>query len=56
MAAALSQLEPDERVALIEVYYHGRTAAEAAKMLGIAESTIRNYIYSALLTLRGILL
>jgi RNA polymerase sigma-70 factor (ECF subfamily) len=52
---ALLLLEPHERVALILVYYRGRSAADAARMMGVAESTMRRYIDSALRTLRDVL-
>jgi RNA polymerase sigma-70 factor (ECF subfamily) len=50
---ALTRLSPEHRRAIIEVYYHGRSAAEAARLLGVPEGTVRSRIYYALRALRA---
>lgn len=37
---------------LVEIYYNGRTAAEAARRLGIAEGTVKSRAHYALKSLR----
>lgn len=43
----LKSLTPDHRRVLIEVFYLGRTAAEAAAALGIPEGTVRSRVFYA---------
>lgn len=49
---ALSALSPDHRAVLIETYYRGRTAAEAADVLGVPVGTVKSRSYYALRALR----
>ncbi|MCW8103328.1 sigma-70 family RNA polymerase sigma factor [Streptomyces tauricus] len=51
---ALAQLKTDHRDVLMEVYYHGRTAAEAAVKLGIPEGTVKSRAHHALKALRKV--
>jgi RNA polymerase sigma-70 factor (ECF subfamily) len=44
----LMSLTPDHRQVLIEVFYHGRTARQAAHTLGIPEGTVKSRIYYGL--------
>lgn len=52
VAEALRTLSPEHREALIEVYYRGRTAAEAAQVLGVPPGTVKSRVHYALRTLR----
>jgi RNA polymerase sigma-70 factor (ECF subfamily) len=52
VGAALIILSPEERSVLIEVYYRGRLAADAAALLGIPETTVASRAYHALRVLR----
>ncbi|MEU5538632.1 sigma-70 family RNA polymerase sigma factor [Streptomyces sp. NPDC020362] len=49
---ALEQLTPEHRAVLVEVYYRGRTASEAAGLLGIPEGTVKSRTHHALKALR----
>jgi RNA polymerase sigma-70 factor (ECF subfamily) len=49
---ALSQLSPEHRSVLVEVYMKDRTAAEAARVLGIPVGTVKSRIHYALRILR----
>jgi RNA polymerase sigma-70 factor (ECF subfamily) len=49
---ALSRLSPGHREVLEQIYLHGRTAREAAEMLGIPEGTAFSRSYYALRILR----
>jgi RNA polymerase sigma-70 factor, ECF subfamily len=49
---ALRSLSPDHRAVLTEVYLHGRTAQEAAAVLGIPVGTVKSRIFYALRQLR----
>ncbi len=49
---ALPRLSPDHRQVVIELYYRGRTVAEAAVRLGIPEGTVKSRAYHALRALR----
>ena len=53
VAAALAALHPDQRRALIQTYYRGRTAAEAAAALGVPVSTVKSRVLDALRELRA---
>lgn len=52
MADALTALSPDHRAVLLETYYRGRSVAEAARVLGIPEGTVKSRTYYALRALR----
>jgi RNA polymerase sigma-70 factor (ECF subfamily) len=52
MLDALDSLKPEHRTVLIEVYYRGRTVAEAADVLQIPVGTVKSRVYYALRTLR----
>ncbi len=53
--AALDALRPQQRDAIVEVYYRGRTVVEAAATLGIPVGTVKSRVFYGLLTLRGLL-
>jgi RNA polymerase sigma-70 factor, ECF subfamily len=53
--AALRRLTEEHRRVLIEIYYRGRSVAEAASLLGIPEGTVKSRTYNALRALRSIL-
>jgi RNA polymerase sigma-70 factor (ECF subfamily) len=44
----LMELSPDHRRVLVEVYYHGRSAREAAAILSIPEGTVKSRLFYAL--------
>lgn len=48
MRKGLMSLSPDHRRVLIEVYYNGRSAREAAATLGIPEGTVKSRVFYAL--------
>jgi RNA polymerase sigma-70 factor (ECF subfamily) len=48
----LSRLTPEHRAVLVEVYFRDRTAAEAARVLGVPIGTVKSRIHYALRTLR----
>jgi DNA-directed RNA polymerase specialized sigma24 family protein len=50
--AALTTLSPNDVRIIIEVYYLGRSAADAAVVLGIPERTVVSRTYHALRALR----
>jgi RNA polymerase sigma-70 factor (ECF subfamily) len=49
---ALQSLSPEHRAVLVEVYYGGKTAAEAAETLGVPAGTVKSRTYYALRALR----
>ncbi|GAB2836602.1 hypothetical protein GCM10027176_46150 [Actinoallomurus bryophytorum] len=49
---ALERLAPAHRAALVEVYFADRTAAQAAKALGIPVGTVKSRVHHALRNLR----
>jgi RNA polymerase sigma-70 factor, ECF subfamily len=49
---ALAGLSPDHRSVLVEVYYRGRSVAEAATALGVPPGTVKSRTYYALRALR----
>jgi RNA polymerase sigma-70 factor (ECF subfamily) len=50
---ALPRISKDHRDVIIELYYRGRTVAEAASQLGIPEGTVKSRAYHALRSLRS---
>jgi RNA polymerase sigma-70 factor, ECF subfamily len=52
LGAALNSLRPAHRAVITELFYHRRTVAEAAKLLGIPEGTVRSRCFYALRALR----
>ncbi|MBV2353888.1 sigma-70 family RNA polymerase sigma factor [Streptomyces sp. J2-1] len=52
MLDALHKLKPEHRDVLVEIYYRGRTASEAAGRLGIPEGTVKSRAHHALKALR----
>ncbi len=48
VADALRSLLPEHRGVLLETYYHGRSLAEAAAVLGITAGTVKFRAFSAL--------
>jgi RNA polymerase sigma-70 factor (ECF subfamily) len=54
MAGAIAMLTPGQRAVLHQVYFADRTCAEAAKVLGIPEGTVKSRLYQALRRLRTI--
>jgi RNA polymerase sigma-70 factor (ECF subfamily) len=55
VTAAIATLSPGQRAVLNQVYFADRTCAEAAKVLGIPEGTVKSRLYDALRKLRTIL-
>ena len=49
---ALTHLSPDHRAVLEQCYYQGRTTADAARVLGIPEGTVKSRAHYALRALR----
>jgi RNA polymerase sigma-70 factor (ECF subfamily) len=49
---ALTRLSADHRAVLEQCYYQGRTTAEAARMLGIPQGTVKSRAHYALRALR----
>ncbi len=49
---ALPRISPDHRQVVIELYYRGHTVAEAARILGIPEGTVKSRAHHALRALR----
>lgn len=52
---ALARLRPDLRVAVVLVYAHGHSYAEAARILDVPVTTITNHLNRALARLRRLL-
>ena len=52
VAEALASLRPEHRQVLLETYYHGRTVAEAAIILGIPAGTVKSRTFYALRALK----
>ncbi|MGW1680189.1 sigma-70 family RNA polymerase sigma factor [Saccharopolyspora sp. NPDC002376] len=48
----LENLSPAHRATVVEVYYADRTAASAAKTLGVPPGTVKSRLHNALRTLR----
>lgn len=52
VAEALTRLSDDHRGVLLECYYRGRSVAEASRLLGIPEGTVKSRTHYALRALR----
>lgn len=52
VAEALAQLTPQHRAVIVECYYRGRSSAEAARVLGVPEGTVRSRAHYGLRALR----
>lgn len=52
---AMDKLSAEHREVLVEMYYRGRTVAEAAEALRIPPGTVKSRSYHALRALRGVL-
>jgi RNA polymerase sigma-70 factor (ECF subfamily) len=52
VAEAVTRLSPEHRAVLVECYYRGRPVAEAARLLGIPEGTVKSRTHYALRALR----
>ncbi len=55
VADALARLSPPHRAALVETFYRGRTTAEAARVLGVPQGTVKSRVYYGLRALRVVL-
>jgi RNA polymerase sigma-70 factor (ECF subfamily) len=52
---ALDQVSPEHREVLVELYYNGRSMAEAAHELGVPPGTVKSRSYYALRALRAVI-
>ena len=52
VAEAVTRLSPDHRAVLLECYYRGRPVAEAARILGLPEGTVKSRTHYALRALK----
>jgi len=52
VAEAMTRLSDDHRQVLLECYFHGRTVADAARRIGVAEGTVKSRTHYALRALR----
>ena len=52
VAEAVTQLSPEHRAVLLECYYRGRSVAEASRILGVPEGTVKSRTHYALRALR----
>jgi len=52
---ALDKVSPEHRDVLVQLYYHGRSVAEAAKELGVPPGTVKSRTYYALRALRAVM-
>ncbi|MCW2855255.1 MAG: sigma-70 region 2 domain protein [Marmoricola sp.] len=52
VAEAITQLSSEHKAVLLECYYRGRTVAEAARLLGVPEGTVKSRTHYALRALR----
>ncbi|MDI3385492.1 sigma-70 family RNA polymerase sigma factor [Streptomyces sp. B-S-A8] len=52
---ALARLSPEHRATIVELYYGGRSIAEAAAKLGIPAGTVKSRAYYAVRSLRTVL-
>jgi RNA polymerase sigma-70 factor (ECF subfamily) len=55
LGTALNSLNPAHRAVITELFYHRRTVAEVAELLGIPEGTVRSRCFYALRALRATL-
>lgn len=55
LQAAVRQLSPAHREVLLELYFHGRSVAEAADVLGVPAGTVKSRSFYALRALRLVL-
>jgi RNA polymerase sigma-70 factor (ECF subfamily) len=55
VANAIARLQPAHRTVLLLVYYHHRTCAEAAAVLGVPVGTVKSRLHSALRQIRIVL-
>ncbi|MFI1469128.1 sigma-70 family RNA polymerase sigma factor [Streptomyces wuyuanensis] len=46
--AAVRSLSPEHRAVLVQIYFRGRSVAEAARVLGIPQGTVKSRSYHAL--------
>ena len=53
--AALAEIAPDQRAALLEVHWRGRPYAEVAAELGVPVGTVKSRVYYGLRSLRDAL-
>jgi RNA polymerase sigma-70 factor (ECF subfamily) len=49
---ALDSLSREHRAVIVETYYRGRSVAEAARVLGVPEGTVKSRCYYALRALK----
>lgn len=52
VAEALTQLSAEHKAVLLECYYRGRSVAEASRLLGVPEGTVKSRTHYALRALR----
>jgi RNA polymerase sigma-70 factor (ECF subfamily) len=52
---ALDKVSPEHREVLVELYYRGRSVAEAAQELGVPPGTVKSRSFYALRALRAVL-
>ncbi|RZT13541.1 RNA polymerase sigma-70 factor (ECF subfamily) [Kribbella sp. VKM Ac-2569] len=52
---ALDKVSPEHREVLVQLYYRGRSVAEAAKELGVPPGTVKSRSYYALRALRAVM-
>ena len=55
LGTAVDALNPAHRAVITELFYHRRTVAEVAEMLGIPEGTVRSRCFYGLRALRAAL-
>jgi RNA polymerase sigma-70 factor (ECF subfamily) len=55
LGTALNSLNPAHRAVITELFYHRKTVAEVAEMLGIPEGTVRSRCFYGLRALRAAL-
>jgi RNA polymerase sigma-70 factor (ECF subfamily) len=53
VADALSAISVEHRAVIVELYYHDRSVAETARVLGIPEGTVKSRAYYGLRALRA---
>ena len=53
--AALAQLTSEHRQVIVDMYFHGRSAAQLAQSLGISADAVQSRAYYGLLQLRWVL-